>query len=197
AFAAFDNTNWEKPAFWQAGTLEPHFGFLLSFMVGDLTSLASLPSAKPNQITDGFAGANLDTNKLERLVTGQDDRWLVGTETLTLDGRVMVVLRLKGRMLSLAHGVEVTLFADAANLTNIHRIELTGMPLVKSPYISIREDFDTNGFPHLWIVETPAAEVTKKTVRFKQVELDAKFDEKAVFLPDVPKGYQVKGRANF
>ena len=197
AFATFDNSNHEMPALWEAGAFEPMFGALLSFAVGDLESLSSSVAARPNRLIDSFAGINLDTNKLERVASGHDDRWSIRTERQTLDGQPMTVLRLKGRMLSLAHGVEVAFFAYASNATNIHRIELTAMPLVKTPYVSIRSDFDTNGFPHTWIVETPKEEVTKKTVRFKEIEIEATFDERKVFLPDVPKSYQVRGRAKF
>src|SRR5208282_2493876 len=78
---------------------------------------------------------------------------------------------------------------------NIYRIELTGMPLMKTPYISTRDDFDTNGFPHTWIVETPKEETLKKTVKFKEVEFHARFNDQAVFSPEIPAGYSINGRA--
>jgi hypothetical protein len=77
-------------------------------------------------------------------------------------GRKLAVLRLKGRTISPAHGEEIAFFADVNNLTNIYRIELMTMPLMKTPYTSIRDDFDTNGFPHTWIVETPNNKWTVK-----------------------------------
>ena len=191
--AWFNNSNWEKEHFWEAATLEPAIGFLLTLAVGDLMDFAPQAGAKPHNNIDSFAGVNLDTNKLESLVSGKDSRWIVETDQAVLNGRKMAVLRLKGKYISLAHGENIAFFADANYLTNIYRIELTGMPLMKTPYTSIRADFDTNGFPHTWIVETPNMETLTKTVKFKEVEFHARFDNKAVFSPEIPAGYQING----
>jgi hypothetical protein len=34
----------------------------------------------------------------------------------------------------------------------------------------------------------------KKTVKFKEMDLAAHFDNKAVFSPEIPAGYQINGR---
>jgi len=197
--ALFGSIGWEKPAFWEAATLEPHFGFLMTMIASDFADIMQLSQTKPKweQDIDSFAGMKLDTNKLEDLAMGKDGRWSVQTDEAVLNGRKMAVLRLKGKTISLAHGEEIAFFADASHLTNIYRIELTKteLPLLKTPYISIRDDFDANGFPHTWIVETPTAETLKKTVKFKEVDFHAKFDDKAVFFPPIPADYSVNGRA--
>lgn len=194
--AWFNNSNWKKSCFWEAATLEPSIGFLLNFAVSDIMDFARQARTKPHKDIDSFAGIKLDTNKLETLISGKDGRWIVETDDAVLNGRKMAVLRLKGKNISLAHGEEIAFFADTNNLTNIYRIELTGMPLMKTPYISIRDDFDTNGFPHTWIVETPKEETLTKTVKFKEVEFPAKFDDKAIFSPEIPAGYSINGRTN-
>lgn len=192
--AWFGNVNWEKDSLWEAATLEPDIGFLLTFAAGDFMDFARQAQAKSHDSIDSFAGVKLDTGKLEALASGKDGRWIVKTDEAVLNGRKMAVLRLKGKTVSLAHGEEVAFFADAEHLTNIYRIELTGMPLVKTPYISIRDDFDTNGFPHTWIVETPDDDALTKAVKFKEVDFHASFDNKTVFSPEIPAGYQINGR---
>ena len=191
--ASFGKTNWKKEAFWEAATLEPSIGFVLVSAASDLMAFARQAQFRPRNDIDSFAGMKLDTNRLEALASGKDGRWIVRTDEAVLNGRKMAVLRLKGKNISLAHGEEIALFADANHLTNIYRIELTQMPLVKTPYVSIRDDFDTNGFPHTWIVETPKAETLKKTVKFKEVAFHAEFDNLAVFSPELPTDYSVNG----
>jgi RNA polymerase sigma factor (sigma-70 family) len=201
--AWFNRSNWQKEGFWEAATLEPQFGFLLTMAAGDSAKFTQLMNTKSKleQSIDSFAGVELDTNKLEALATGRDGRWKVETGAAVLNGRKLAILRLKGKTISLAHDEEIAFFADANHLTNIYRIEVTGMPfklfgipLIKTPYISIRDDFDTNGFPHTWMIETPKEEVLKKTVKFKEVELHARFDDKAIFSPEIPAGYSIDGR---
>ena len=191
-------SKWETENSWEVYTIEPSIAFVLTFAGGDLMDIARQAQTKPHSDIDSFAGVKLDTNKLEALLSGKDSRWIVETDEAVLNGRKMAVLRLKGKTISPApiipmHGVEVTFFADASNVTNIYRIELTGIPLMKTPYTSIRDDFDTNGFPHTWIVETPKESTLKKTVKFKEVELHARFDDEAIFLPEIPAGYSING----
>ena len=192
-----DNANWAKENYWRAQTLEPEFAFLLTFSIADWPATMKLLQSKPKseRDIDSFAGIKLDTNKVEKLALGKSLIWRVETGETNINGRKMEVLRLKGRTVSLAHGEEVTFYADANNLTNIYRIELTGMPLMKTPCVSVRDDFDTNGFPHTWIVESPNEEWTiKKTVKFREIDLHAQFDNQATFQPDIPAGYSINGR---
>jgi RNA polymerase sigma factor (sigma-70 family) len=192
-----DNANWAKENFWRAQTLEPEFAFLMTFSIADWTTTMKLLQAKPKseRDIDSFAGIKLDTNKVEALALGKSMIWKVETDETNWNGRKMEVLRLKGRTVGLAHGEEVTFYADADNLTNVYRIELTGMPLMKTPYVSVRDDFDTNGFPHTWIVESPNEEWTiKKTVKFRKIDLHAQFENQATFQPDIPAGYSINGR---
>jgi hypothetical protein len=196
--AVIGKSLWSKENFWQAATLEPVVAFLLTFSVGDIVDMVRLQATKPKaeKDVDSFAGIKLSALGLDLLVKGWALNWTVQTEQAELNGRKLAVLRLKGRTISLAHGEEIAFFADAEHLTNICRIELTKMPLIKTPYISTRDDFDTNGFPHTWIVETPNDKWTvKKTVKFKEVDFHAQFDNKEVFSPEIPAGYQVQGRA--
>ncbi len=193
-------SKWEIGNFWEARTIEPSIAFLLTLAVGDLTDLARQAQTEPHSDIDSFAGVKLDTNKLEAIVSGKDGGWIMETDDAVLNGRKMAVLRLKGKNISLAHGEEIAFFADANHLTNFYRIEVTGMPiemmgisLIKTPYISIRDDFDSDGFPHTWIVETPKGDVLKKTVKFKEVDFPAEFDNKAVFSPEIPAGYLING----
>jgi hypothetical protein len=193
-------SKWEIENFWEARTIEPSIAFLLTVALGDLTDLARQAQAEPHSDIDSFAGMKLDTNKLEAIVSGKDGRWIMETDDAVLNGRKMAVLRLKGKNISLAHGEEIAFFADANHLTNFYRIEVTGMPLemmgislIKTPYISIRDDFDPNGFPHTWIVETPNGDTLKKTVKFKEVDFPAEFDNKAIFSPEIPAGYSING----
>jgi RNA polymerase sigma factor (sigma-70 family) len=193
-------SKWEIENFWEARTIEPSIAFLLTLAVSDLTDLARQAQAEPHSDIDSFAGVKLDTNKLEAIVSGKDGGWIVETDEAVLYGRKMAVLRLKGKNISLAHGEEIAFFADANHLTNFYRIELTGMPfemmgipLIKTPYISIRDDFDSDGFPHTWIVETPKGDPLKKTVKFKEVDFSAEFDNKTVFLPQIPTNYLING----
>ncbi|MDB6028886.1 MAG: polymerase, sigma-24 subunit, subfamily [Verrucomicrobiales bacterium] len=187
------NSHWTQEKSWEAATLESHFAFLLTFALSDMVNTTQLLKAKPKaeKDIDSFAGVTLDTNKLEALATGHDGRWTVVTEETVLNGRKLAVLRLKGKTISLAHGEEVAFFVDPNHATNIYRIELTGMPLIKTPYISIRDDFDTNGFPHTWIVETPTETTQRKTMKFKEVEMNATFENKEVFQLQAPAGYKL------
>ncbi len=189
--------NWAKESLWQAHTLEPQFAFLLTFSAADLFTTKRLLHSKPQseKEIDSFAGIKLDGDKVEALALGKSLLWKVETDEMVLNGRKMMVLRLKGRNISPARGEEIVFFADANNLTNIYRIELNAM-VSKTPYISIRDDFDTNGFPHTWIVETPKMETTKKIVKFKAVEFNAQFDKQTVFQPKIPTGYLVNGVKN-
>jgi RNA polymerase sigma factor (sigma-70 family) len=198
--AWFNKSNWTMEGFWEAATLEPSICFLPTFATGDLMDFARQAQTKPHSDIDSFAGMKLDTNKLEAIVSGKDGRWIMETDDAVLNGRKMAVLRLKGKNISLAHGEEIAFFADANHLTNFYRIEVTGMPLemmgislIKTPYISIRDDFDPNGFPHTWIVETPNGDTLKKTVKFKEVDFPAEFDNKAIFSPEIPAGYSING----
>ena len=192
-----DNANWTKEKLWQAHTLEPQSAFLLTFSVADLPNTLKLlrSRSKSESDIDAFAGIRLDTNKVEMLAAGKSLLWKVETGETNVNGRTLAILRLKGRSISLAHGEEMVFYADANNLTNIYRIELNRMPLIKTPYISIRDDFDTNGFPRTWIVETPnEAWTIKKTVKFKEIDWNAEFDNPTVFGPEIPAGYQINGR---
>jgi hypothetical protein len=200
--AWFINSNWTMEGFWEAATLEPQCGFLLTMAVGDSAKLMQLMNTKPKseQNIDSFAGVELDKKKLEAIVSGKDGGWIVETDEVVLNGRKMAVLRLKGTGIGLEHGEEIAFFADANHLTNFYRIEVTGMPLemmgiplIKTPYISIRDDFDSDGFPHTWIVETPKGDPLKKTVKFKEVDFPAVFDNKTVFLPQIPTNYLING----
>ena len=191
---------WEIENFWEACTIEPSIAFLLTLAVGDLTDLARQAQTEPHSDIDSFAGVKLDTNKLEAIMSGKDGSWIVETDEAVLNGRKMAVLRLKGKNISLAHGEEIAFIADANHLTNFYRIEVTGMslemmgiPLIKTPYISIRDDFDSDGFPHTWIVETPKGDPLKKTVKFKEVDFPAEFDNQTVFLPQIPTNYLING----
>jgi RNA polymerase sigma factor (sigma-70 family) len=193
-------SKWEIEIFWEACTIEPSIAFLLTLAVGDLTDLVRQAQTEPHSDIDSFAGVKLNTNKLEAIVSGKDGGWIVETDEAVLNGRKMAVLRLKGKNISLAHGEEIAFFADANHLTNFYRIEVTGMPfemmgipLIKTPYISIRDDFDSDGFPHTWIVETPKGDPLKKTVKLKEVDFSAEFDNKTVFLPQIPTNYLING----
>jgi hypothetical protein len=193
-------SKWETINFWEACTIEPSIAFLLTLAVGDLTDLARQAQTEPDSDIDSFAGVKLDTNKLEAIMSGKDGGWIVKTDEAVLNGRKMAVLRLTGKTTSQAHGEEIAFFADANHLTNFYRIEVTGMPLemmgislIKTPYISIRDDFDSDGFPHAWIVETPKEETLTKTIKFKEVDFHAEFDNKAVFLPQIPTNYLING----
>lgn len=193
-------SKWEIENFQEACTIEPSIAFLLTLAVVDLTDLARQAQAEPHSDIDSFAGVKLNTNKLEAIVSGKDGGWIVETDEAVLNGRKMAVLRLKGKNISLAHGEEIAFFADANHLTNFYRIEVTGMPLemmgmplIKTPYISIRDEFDSDGFPHTWIVETPKGDPLKKTVKFKEIDFSAGFDNKAVFSPEIPAGYSING----
>jgi RNA polymerase sigma factor (sigma-70 family) len=191
-----DNVNWAKEKLWQAQTFEPEFAFLLTFSVADWPTTLKLLQSKPKTESDidSFAGIKLDTNKVEALAAGKSLVWKVETAETNLDGRKLEVLHLKGRSISLAHGEEIIFYADANNLTNVYRIELTGLPLIKTPYISLRDDFDTNGFPHTWVVKAPNDERTiKKTMKFKEIDWQAQFDNKAVFQPEIPADYSING----
>lgn len=193
--AWFGITPWKKEGFWEAFTLEPVVGFILTFAGGDLFDFVRQVKSKPHKDIDSFAGVELSADKVEALATGKSFIWKVETDETVENGRKLAVLRLKGRNISPAHGEEIAFFADANNLTNIYRIELTSMPLMKTPYTSIRDDFDTNGFPHTWTIETPNEEsVVKKTVKFKEIEYPAQFDNQTVFAPEIPVGYQINGR---
>ena len=148
----------------------------------------------------------LQPAKLDSLVNGESRLWKIKTDKVTENGRNLAVLRLKSKMSSLfsgagmlLYGAELDFYADATNLSNIYRIEVKGSPLLlpkqSIPYISIRDDFDTNGFPHTWTVETPNDPHTKKkTIKFKEIDLPAKFDSQAVFTPEIPKDYKFNGR---
>jgi RNA polymerase sigma factor (sigma-70 family) len=202
------NSGWSQPRCWQAGTLEPVIGFMLTTTLSDLKDFIKLTKARPQaeKYTDSFAGVKLDPAKLETLVTGKSLLWQIKTSEVTEGGRKLTVLKLKARKTSLVSGVgmalfgaEFTFFADAENPANIYRIEVAGspslLPLQSIPYISSRDDFDTNGFPHTWIVETPNdPNTTKKTIKFKEIDLSAEFDSQTVFSPEIPKGYQINGR---
>jgi len=58
-------------------------------------------------------------------------------------------------------------------------------------FISKREDFDSQGFPHVWKRTTmiPGSPPKQIDVAFKKVELNATFDDKQVFLPGSPTNY--------
>jgi hypothetical protein len=194
-WAVYDNANWGKEKFWEAQTLEPELGFILFFAASDFSAnFKALQSrSKWEKDLDTFSGMKPDPAKMEALTTGKSFFWRVETGETNIAGRKLSILRLRGRYLSPAHGEEVAFFADANNLTNIYRIELTAMILIKTPYISIRDDFDTNGFPHTWIIETPKDETTRKTTKFKEAEFHAQFDNQVEFKPKIPAGYNVTG----
>jgi len=136
----------------------------------------------------------LDTNKVEALATGKSLMWRVETGEANINGRTLATLRLKGRNVNFARGEDITFYADPNCLTNVYRIELNSSTFIKTPLTFIRDDFDTNGFPHTWIVETPKDEWTiKKTVRFKEIDLTAQFDNETVFHPPIPVGYKING----
>jgi RNA polymerase sigma factor (sigma-70 family) len=185
--------HWLRDRFWRAHTIEQEVAFVLTMAAADMTAFAIQAKTKPKweRDIDSFSGLQMNTNRLDELVSGSDGRFTVTTEEKTLNGRKMSVLRLQGHAISLGHGMDVTVFADAAHLTNIYRIELNSMPFFKTPYISSRDDFDTNGFPHLWTIETPDPDELKKVIRFKEVEFGAKFDDRTVFTPTIPTGYSM------
>ncbi len=204
----FINSGWSQPRCWQAGTLEPMIAYMLTTTLSDLKDFVKLAKARSptEKDVDSFAGVKLDTAKLETLVHGKSLLWKVKTDEVTEGGRKLAVLRLKARKTSLVsgmgialYGAELAFFADAANPANIYRIEIMNLPSLFSqpstPCISIRDDFDTNGFPHTWIVETPNdPHTTKKTIKFKEIDLSAKFDSQSVFWLEIPKSYQINGR---
>ena len=206
--AWYINSGWSQPRCWQAGTLEPMISFMLTITLSDLSDVLKLAKtkSKSEKDMDSFAGMMLQPAKLDSLVNGESRLWKIKTDKVTENGRNLAVLRLKSKMSSLfsgagmlLYGAELDFYADATNLSNIYRIEVKGSPLLlpkqSIPYISIRDDFDTNGFPHTWSVETPNDPHTKKkTIKFKEIDLPAKFDGQAVFTPEIPKDYKFNGR---
>ena len=195
--AWFARSNWKAEAFAEATTLEPPVAFLLSALVGDTSDLGRWfkARAQPGRPCDSFSGMSLSTNQLDALALGLDRRWLVRTGTTNLDGRKLVFVHVKGQGLSLLRGSEATFFADATNPRHLHRVEVVRLSLLKTPYVSIRDEFDTDGFPHKWTVDTPNDPVTlKRTVRFKEVEVPARFEDREIRAPEIPNGYQVIGR---
>ncbi len=195
--ASVKGSTWKREALWEAATLEPSVGFLLTMIAGNWINQASTfhEKSRQNDGLDSFAGTTWNTNKLEELIYGKSGRWKVETSETTTNGRTFAVLRLKGRRLSLARGVEVALYVDPADVRKLHRIELSGMPFINTPYISIREEFDRSGFPHLWITETPKDTIIQRKVTISDVAWGLPFDTNTTFRVIVPDSYQVHGSA--
>jgi len=62
-----------------------------------------------------------------------------------------------------------------------------------SSFISTREDFDGQGFPHMWkrTTMTPGSPTKQIDIVFKEVELNATFNNAQEFLPVFPTNYIV------
>lgn len=135
-----------------------------------------------------FAGFVLDPAALGRIVAARDPRWFVDNMAIEDAGVPLSVIRLKGRALSLAHGLELVLEVDPSRPANIRRADVKLGLWYSRPHVSAREDFDASGFPRRWVVESLGGDPIRRTVRFREVEWGAMYDPDVVFSATLPPG---------
>jgi hypothetical protein len=180
-------TLWAKNDLWRALGLDQEVVLPLSVAFVDPKSLP-----KGHGTDADLGNFKLDPAKAERIHNGSDPLWhleaITGGEQENQTRFIMSAI--KPNPLSdqkFAYVVRwigqraVCLEASVTNYTT------------HSSFISTREDFDSQGFPRVWKRTTiiPDSSVKQVDVAFKEVDLNATFDDKQIFLPTFPTNYIV------
>ena len=179
---------WAKNDLWRARGLDGEV------VVPAFAALADPKSfVKGGRGTDADLGAlKLDPVKAERLHNGSDPFWHLEaiTESGQEDPTRIIMSAIKPYELS---DQEFTyLIGRVAQRPVCLEASLTNYTTHAS-FFSTRADFDSQGFPRLWkrTTMTPGSPAKEIDVVFKEVELNAAFNDAQVFLPVFPTNYIV------
>lgn len=181
-------TLWAKEDLWRAQGLDREVVVPLLAALADSKSFV-----KGRSGTDADLGTEkLDSVRAERIHDGSDPIWHL--DAITEGGQenrtrfVMSAIKPYGLsdqefvyVVGRAGQRPVCLEASVTNYTT------------HSSFISTREDFGSQGFPHVWkrITIAPGSPTKQIDVVFKEVELNATFNDRQVFLPVFPTNYIV------
>jgi hypothetical protein len=182
-----------KNDLWRALGLEGEMAFPLLLALVDSTSFLQ---GRPT--TDADLGVlKLDPAKAERIHNGSDPVWrLEKIVELAHENQTQFILR--GKAVS---PIKPNVVSDLEYVYVIRRVgqrpvcreaSLTNYTTHVS-FISKRDNFDGQGFPHVWKRATiiPGSPTEQIDVVFKEVELNATFNDGQVFLPVFATNYIV------
>jgi hypothetical protein len=179
---------WAKDDLWRARGLDAEMFFPL---LAGLLDSKSLAKGRPG--TDADSGIlKLDPAKAMMIHNGSHPNWHL--EAIPEGGQenrtrfIMSAIKPYGlrdqEFVYVVGRVEQRPVCLEASLTNY---------TTHASFFSKREDFDSHGFPRVWKRTTlaPGSPARQIDVVFKDVELNATFDDKQVFLPVFPTNYIV------
>jgi len=178
---------WAKDDLWRARGVD---GEAIAPLIVALVDRKSLSNGYG---TDADLGAfKLDSAKAENLHNGSDPIWHL--EAITEGGQ-------ENRTRFIMSAIKPYALSDQEFVYVIGHKESRPVCLetfvtnysTHSSFISTREDFDSQGFPRVWKRTTiiPGSPAKQVDVVFKEVELNATFDDKQIFLPTFPTNYIV------
>jgi hypothetical protein len=190
---------WSKTTLYAKNDLWRALGLDKEVVLPLLVALAdtkSFPQGRPPTDADSDM-LKLDTAKAEMIHNGSDPIWhLEAIAESGQEGRTRFILR--GRIMSLIQPYEesdqefVYVVGQVGQRPVCLEASVTNYTTHVS-FFSTREDFDSQGFPHVWkrttvTLDSPAKQID---VVFKEVELNATFDDRQVFLPVFATNYIV------
>jgi hypothetical protein len=187
--ATIGTSRQQRLELWQALTVEPNFAMAFLILLVDTNSIAA---AATNQVDTSFAGWRMDSRKLDALVKQEIPHWSFTVREIPIEGNLVKCLVMEGIPNGPKAGFKLAFYSDAANPSRLLRIEAES----KTPpthYISIREDFDGNGFPRFWHTDSMDEKGVRmsRTVRFTEADINPVFEDRDVFLPRFPTNYIV------
>ena len=180
-------TLWAKNDLWRALGLDQEVVLPLTVAFVDSKSL-------PNgHGTDADLGAfKLDPAKAERIHNGSDPIWHL--EAMTEGGQKNQTrfIMSANKPYGLSDQKFVYLMGQVGQRSVCLEASVTNYT-THSSFISTRENFDGQGFPHIWKRTTriPGSPTKQVDVVFKEVELNATFNDAQKFLPVFPTNYIV------
>ena len=184
-------TLWARNDLWRALGLDSEVGFPL---IVALVDSKSYPQGRPP--TDADLGMlKINPAKAEMIRNGSHPIWhLEAIVESGQENRTRFILR--GKTMSLiAPNVESDMeFAYVIGRMGQRSVCLEASLTNYTTHVSFfskREDFDSQGFPRVWKRTTmmPGSPPKQIDVIFKEVQLNAAFDDKQVFLPGSPTNY--------
>jgi hypothetical protein len=186
-------TLWAREDLWRALGLDQEVGFPLLVALADSKSFP-----KGRGATDAdLEMLKLDPTKAESLQNGSRTDWhLEATAEDRQQNQTCFILR--ARTISM---VKPSVESDMKFIYVVARVGHRPVCLeasvtnytTHSSFISTREDFDSQGFPRVWkrTIITPGSPMKEIDVAFKEVALNATFNDRQVFLPVFPSNYIV------
>ena len=186
------NFIWAARKLWEAKGLEQEVGGPLLMALGDL------PPGTPAgyQAVGLLKTAGMDATKAKGLHDGTDPNWRLTAAEDSLDGVPVKRFTLSGKFPDwrpAMSSVEVSYWIGHQGKQPVC-LQATMTNLTKHTYYeSRRENFAENGYPRVWKHSSFENGALKKgmTITFHQVDPDAKFDEREVFLPESLRYYMM------